>query len=351
MDETQIKSIIRSTYEERLDKAIDYYASKMIFVQIIFASAFSASELYYGVEYQDQCPIEPMMTTFLILHGATKFVWVFLTILAIVDARLIAQVMNKKVLARRLMLINLILQSVFAAWFAIWFIAGNFWVFRTKDQYQSTNTTATTTYCNEEVYQAAFLLIIMTYVISGITTIGTIKRRVIRCCRSTQFNSDFPPALAGIIRPNEFFQSINNINYARKRTFIEKIITFLFIMVHRLGAALLIAGIILTSKAILPAGIALLASGGAITVVFLCISLCVFKCMSMARIRRVKRAVDAESVKYVSRQPVPTKWQLGSYNYVDNSGDTSSVYTVYYIEIHIGAPIQPVHRGGTLKSN
>ncbi|CAF1375727.1 unnamed protein product [Adineta ricciae] len=116
-------------------------------------------------------------------------------------------------------------------------------------------------------------------------------------------------------------------------------------MIYLLGAALLIAGIILTSKAILPAGIALLASGGAITVVFLCISLCVFKWMSMARIRRVKRAVDAESMKYASRQPVPTTWQLASYNYVDNSGDGASVYTVYYIKIHIGAPIQPVHRG------
>ncbi|CAF1402762.1 unnamed protein product [Adineta ricciae] len=179
MDRTQVNSIIRSKYEERLDKAINYYASKMVFAQIIFASAFSASELYYGVEYQDQCPIEPMMTTFLILHGAIKFVWVFLTILAIVDARLIAQVMNKNVLARRLMFINLTLQPVFAAWFFIWFITGNFWVFRTKDRYQSTNPTDTSTYCNEEVYQAAFLLIIMTYVIGGITFIGTIRRRVI----------------------------------------------------------------------------------------------------------------------------------------------------------------------------
>ncbi|UJR34519.1 hypothetical protein I4U23_021927 [Adineta vaga] len=106
-NENPVTSWIRLKYEDRLDKTMKYYTSKMVIVQIIVACAFSISELYWGMSYPNQCPIEPAIIKFLIAHGATKFAWIFLTILAIVDARLIYKVMNKKSLARRLILINL----------------------------------------------------------------------------------------------------------------------------------------------------------------------------------------------------------------------------------------------------
>ncbi|CAF1425073.1 unnamed protein product [Adineta steineri] len=178
-NENPVNLWIRLKYEERLDKTMKYYTSKMVIVQIITACGFSISELYCGISYSNQCPAEPAINIFLVVHGATKFAWIFLTILAIVDARLIHKKMNRKSLARRLMLINVAFQSLFAAWFSSWFIAGNIWVFRKRSQYQSTDPTNTSTYCYEELYDAASLLIIITYVGFGITLIATVFRRFI----------------------------------------------------------------------------------------------------------------------------------------------------------------------------
>ncbi|CAF1380498.1 unnamed protein product [Adineta steineri] len=178
-NENPVNLWIRLKYEERFDKTMKYYTSKMVIVQIITACGFSISELYYGISYSNQCPIEPAINTFLVVHGTTKFVWIFLTILAIVDARLIYKKMNRKSLARRLMLINLAFQSLFAVWFFSWFIAGNIWVFRNRSHYQSNDPTNTSTYCYEELYDAASLLIIITYVGFGITLIATVFRRFI----------------------------------------------------------------------------------------------------------------------------------------------------------------------------
>ncbi|CAF1425105.1 unnamed protein product [Adineta steineri] len=178
-NENPVNLWIRLKFEERLDKTMKYYTSKMVIVQIIVACGFSISELSCGINYSNQCPMEPAINTFLVAHGATKFAWIFLTILAIADARLIYKKMNRKSLARRLMLINLVFQSLFAVWFFSWFIAGNIWVFRNKNRYQSNDPTNTSTYCYGDLYQAASLLISMEYVGFIITFIGTVKRRFI----------------------------------------------------------------------------------------------------------------------------------------------------------------------------
>ncbi|CAF1558338.1 unnamed protein product, partial [Adineta ricciae] len=77
------------------------------------------------------------------------------------------------------MMANLILQAICVVWFPAWFIGGDIWVSRTKNRYQSTNPIHTSTYCYGESYRAAFILLIMTYGIFGITICITIKRRFI----------------------------------------------------------------------------------------------------------------------------------------------------------------------------
>jgi len=149
----------------------------MLIVQIVLACVFSIPELRYGIGYRNECLMEPMVSTFLTVHDATKFAWVFLNILAVFDARVIYGKMNRSVLARQLMFLNLIFQGLFAVWFPAWFIAGNVWVFRNRNRHQSADPTNSSTYYHEELYRAAFVLIIMTYVIFAITVIFTIKRR------------------------------------------------------------------------------------------------------------------------------------------------------------------------------
>ncbi|CAF1351845.1 unnamed protein product [Adineta ricciae] len=179
VDENRTTFWIRLKYEERLDTTVKYYTSKMVIVHIIAACGLSISELYYGLSYPNQCPIEPMISTFLIVHGATKFLWIFLNILAIINARFLYGIINKKSLARRLILINLLLQFLFAIWFFSWFIAGNIWIFRNKNHYQSSNSSDTNTFCRQELYDAAMLIINVTYGGFAVTLIATIIRRLI----------------------------------------------------------------------------------------------------------------------------------------------------------------------------
>jgi hypothetical protein len=168
-----------SKREQRLDKAIAYFSSKMFLVQIIITAVFSATELNYGINYRDQCPIEPWIALFLTVHGSTKLGWVALSILAYINAKVLYGMMNKKTIARYLLIPILVLQLVFTLWFLAWFIAGNVWVFSNKSYVQYTDPTNTSTYCQQTLYSAAFGLIISTYIVVGIIAILTIKRRVI----------------------------------------------------------------------------------------------------------------------------------------------------------------------------
>jgi hypothetical protein len=186
----QPNSPILSKREQRLDKAIPYFSSKMLCIQIIITCIFSGIELSYGIRYRNQCPMQPLIDTFLIVHGATKLGWVLLNILAFINAKVIYGIMEKKTLARQLMIPNLFFQLLFLLWFIAWFIAGNIWVFSNKNIQQSTNTASTSTYCQGTLYQAAFGLIISTYIVLGIVIIMTIKRRVIGKKIKTAVGSD-----------------------------------------------------------------------------------------------------------------------------------------------------------------
>ena len=168
-----------SKREQRLDKAIAYFSSKMFLVQIIITAVFSGIELHYGIDYRGQCPIEPWIDLFLIVHGSTKIVWVALSILAYINAKVLYVMMNKKTIARHILMPILVLQLVFTLWFLAWFIAGNVWVFSKKSYVQYTDPTNTSTYCQQTLYSAAFGLIISTYIVVGVIIIITIKRRII----------------------------------------------------------------------------------------------------------------------------------------------------------------------------
>ncbi|CAF1008420.1 unnamed protein product [Rotaria sordida] len=149
-----------SKRQQRIDKAMVYFSSFMFLVQIILAAVFSGIELHYGVDYRYQCPMESMIPIFLIVHGATKFVWVAMSILAFINARIIYGMMNK----------------AFARHFVL---PRNVWVFSNKSHVQSTDAANTSTYCQNTLYSAAFGLIISTYIVFGIVAVLTIKRRIV----------------------------------------------------------------------------------------------------------------------------------------------------------------------------
>jgi hypothetical protein len=76
------------------------------------------------------------------------------------------------------MLINLIIQILFMLFFLAWFIIGNVWFWSVKSTVQTTDPTQTS-YCQNTLYSATQGIIISTYIVFGVITILTIKRRVI----------------------------------------------------------------------------------------------------------------------------------------------------------------------------
>lgn len=128
-------------------------------------------------------------------------------------------------------------------------------------------------------------------------------------CRISQFISDFPRELIGIIDPYEFEQSISNINRARRSTPCEilfnliSILCLLVIIILMIVAARLVPvdGVVWIPTLFIGVGIMLLT-------IFICVFVYVWRVF--AREARLENAVNEESMKYSTKQPVPTRWRL-----------------------------------------
>jgi hypothetical protein len=165
----------QSKRQERLEKGIKYFSSKMFLVQLILVVVFSVTEISYGRQSIDQCPISSNIPLFLLVHGSIKIVWVACSVVAYIEAKFFSNSPH----IRTLMLINLIIHLVFLFFFLVWFILGNVWVWSVKTTVQTTDSTVPATYCQNTLYAAVQGLIFSTYIVVGITTLITIKRRTI----------------------------------------------------------------------------------------------------------------------------------------------------------------------------
>jgi hypothetical protein len=155
---------------QRLNGAISYYGSKIHVVLTIIGTVFGIIEINYGVDYNGQCQIQPMISIFLIVHGSVMLLEVVVGILALLISRVIYPKYDQ-VLARRL-IFAVILFVIFVNLFCFaWFIAGNVWVFGAANNgYQNTNPN-TSTYCEVDLFRAAFGIIISRYAIVAIIII------------------------------------------------------------------------------------------------------------------------------------------------------------------------------------
>jgi hypothetical protein len=162
----------RSNRQQRLEKGIKFFASKMFKIQLILTLVFSITEISFGGTYIGQCPVQREIPIFLLVHGSTKIVWVGCGIIAFIEAKYFSNSPHIAIL----MLINLIIQVVFMLFFLAWFIAGNVWVWSVKGSVQTTDSTVSSTYCQSTLYGAAQGLIISTYIVFGIITLLTVKR-------------------------------------------------------------------------------------------------------------------------------------------------------------------------------
>ncbi|CAF1376407.1 unnamed protein product [Adineta steineri] len=131
-------------------------------------------QLAIGASFQNQCPVSPNIPTYLIVSGACGIATILLTIiitlafiLCIKRGTAGASIVSGCIIG--LVCLILFLMSFFL--FA-WFIVGNVWVFSVHSKVDLDNPLSVN-YCQRTLYQFAFTIIIMTYVMS-----------VISCCCS-----------------------------------------------------------------------------------------------------------------------------------------------------------------------
>jgi hypothetical protein len=152
--------------EDRLNTAVTQLSSPRIPVQIALTIPSFVVELKYGIQYLNQCPIQPLINVFLIVHGCSSLANGLLLLLGFVTAKYIKQSSNHSPCARFLLRSSLIGQLVYLLFSVAWLVAGQVWVFGAQTNgFQSSNSTQTATYCHPTVFWTGFAIIIITYAI------------------------------------------------------------------------------------------------------------------------------------------------------------------------------------------
>lgn len=130
------------------------------------------------------------------------------------------------------------------------------------------------------------------------------------CCKSA-YETNYPAKLQGIIQPNEFKQSIENINSTFKKTRrILLIILIVFLVCLLIGIVLIIVGVVTAANPYKSSLFIFIGIG--VGVIFLAIVCTMFApmCVLLRQGSRLGAAIAAESVKYANRSPTPCTWRL-----------------------------------------
>ncbi|CAF4319547.1 unnamed protein product [Rotaria sp. Silwood2] len=160
-------------------------------------------------------------------------------------------------------------------------------------------------------------------------------------CLKSEFNSTYPAHLNGIIRPDEFQQSIENINKqisSRKPMIIIGLIAILCLVS---GMILFIIGGI-TRVASYSTGFPITVGIGfglfGFGMLILSIGCCIIQSKMTARMHQ---AVANESMKYSTRSP-PCSWRLHAYStWNGRYGHYGRRRLAYRLLIEIGNPVAP----------
>jgi hypothetical protein len=78
-----------------------------------------------------------------------------------------------------------------------------------------------------------------------------------------------------------------------------------------------------------------LATGGGISIASFCIGIVIIAWINLLRRRRLTEAINAESMKYSTKLPIPTKWRLNVFTYtttrIRNGNSVNTVHEVYSV--------------------
>ncbi len=157
---------LSSTQKGRLDKAVIWMSTwKTLFMCIPSIPAF-AGLLTLGLKYKNQCPIQPLINTFLIVNGCANLVQGIVLFMGFITANYIKRSPSPSPYARCLLGAILIGKLAYLLFSIAWWLVGQVWVFGAQaNGFQSTNSNQTTTYCNAILFWNSFAIIIVNYAI------------------------------------------------------------------------------------------------------------------------------------------------------------------------------------------
>jgi len=181
-----------SDWKGRLDKAIIQFSSWQILLQSAIMVATSIVQLYYGVQYQNTCPIQPLINTYLIVHGAAGLAGVVNLMLAYIVSNYIKRSIDPLPCARYLLAVNLIVQLVLVVFNVAWMVAGQVWVFGAMTNgFQYDNPHEKSTFCYAKVFWPAFVIIFVTYLVWIIIILMLVTKPIMKCIKKRhQINNE-----------------------------------------------------------------------------------------------------------------------------------------------------------------
>lgn len=154
-----------------------FHMFRFHFIAIPVVIIVSAIHLKYGIEYLGECPIQPMITVYLIVHAVVALFAIITIFIGVLIARCIysrVDMENNEKITRCLIIVILIFQVIVALFSLSWLIVGSVWVFSISGAHQGSDPADTTTYCQSHLYRAAFVLIIINYIIHGLGIVAII---------------------------------------------------------------------------------------------------------------------------------------------------------------------------------
>jgi hypothetical protein len=176
--------VVLSTHNNHTDKIIRFYRRKFHFISIPVGILFSVIHLKFAIEYLGQCPIQPMINIYMIVHASVTLLLILLALIGVIIVRCIysnSDDDNNQINGRHLIVILVILTLVLFLFSFAWLVTGSVWIFSAKTNgVQGSNPNAAK-YCQSDLYRAAFVLIIVNYIVHTIIILLFVLRYI--CCK------------------------------------------------------------------------------------------------------------------------------------------------------------------------
>lgn len=101
----------------------------------------------------NQCPIQPLINIFLIVHGCSNLASGIVLLVGFLASKYIKKSPTPSPWARRLCIATLIGQLMYLIFLIVWLIVGQVWIFGALTHgFQSSNSTDSATYCDSHLF-------------------------------------------------------------------------------------------------------------------------------------------------------------------------------------------------------